>query len=54
VIDAGRQILKSNDGVLVPGLSGGLAGMPALSACRIVVVSGAAGVDTPGYQGADC
>jgi hypothetical protein len=37
-IDAGKRILKSNDGFLVSGLPRGLAGMPALSACQIVLI----------------
>ena len=37
-IDAGKRILKSNDRFLVSGLPRGLAGMPALSACQIVLI----------------
>ena len=38
VIDAGKRILKSIDQFLVLGLPRGLAGMPALSACQIVLI----------------
>ena len=38
VIDAGKRILKSIDQFLVPGLPRGLAGIPALSACQIVLI----------------